>query len=130
MAAPIAGEGDRIVGVDTHIVLVPTPGGPAPTPVPMPFAGKLSEQLSASTFVDNKGAALKGSVARNQPQHVPTGGSFENPPSNRGEIKTGSDTVYIDNKEVARAGDTAATCNDPVDAPVGVVIAQGTVFAG
>ena len=118
------------MGVDTHIVLVPTPGGPAPTPVPMPFSGKLSQALSATTFVDNEAAAVKGSVAQNQPQHVPTGGPFETPPSNRGEIQTGSATVHIDNKAVARAGDAALTCNDPADAPNGVVIAQGTVFAG
>lgn len=130
MGAPVAKEDDRVVGVDTHIVLIPTPGGPAPTPVPMPFSGKLSEQLSATTFVDNKAVAVKGSAARNQPDHVPAGGPFEKPPSNRAEIKTGSATVHVDDKNVARAGDTALTCNDPADAPNGVVIAAGTVFAG
>ena len=130
MGAPVAKEDDRVVGVDTHIVLVPTPGGPAPTPVPMPFSGKLSQKLSATTFVDNKAAAVKGSVAQNQPEHVPMGGPFERPPSNRGEIQTGSGTVHIDNQDAARAGDTALTCNDPADAPKGIVIAQGTVFAG
>jgi hypothetical protein len=31
---------------------------------------------------------------------------------------------------VARAGDSATTCNDPVDLPVGVVVAVSTVQAG
>jgi hypothetical protein len=30
----------------------------------------------------------------------------------------------------ARNGDTATTCNDPSDLPVGQVIAVGTVFIG
>jgi uncharacterized Zn-binding protein involved in type VI secretion len=30
----------------------------------------------------------------------------------------------------ARNGDTAQTCNDPVDLPIGKVIAMGTVFIG
>jgi hypothetical protein len=30
----------------------------------------------------------------------------------------------------ARNGDTAMTCNDPVDLPVGKVVAVGTVFIG
>src|SRR5262249_11732999 len=129
MAAPIAKEDDRVVGVDTHIVLVPTPGGPAPTPIPLPFSGTLSQGLSTTTYIDNTAVALQGSVAQNQPEHVPVGGTFERPPSNRAEIQGGSATVHVDNKPVARGGDAALTCNDPTDAPNGVVIAQGTVFA-
>jgi uncharacterized Zn-binding protein involved in type VI secretion len=130
MGKPIAKEDDRIVGVDIHIVLVPSGSGTTPTPTPMPFSGKISQQLSPTIFVDNKAAAVKGSVAENQPAHVPTGGSFQKPPSNRGTIDSGSGTVFMDNQEVARAGDTAKTCNDPADAPKGLVVAQGTVFAG
>jgi uncharacterized Zn-binding protein involved in type VI secretion len=49
---------------------------------------------------------------------------------NQGEIITGSATVLINGKPAARAGDTARTCNDPVDLPVGTVIAVGTVLIG
>jgi hypothetical protein len=31
---------------------------------------------------------------------------------------------------VARAADTVRTCNDPTDAPVGQIIAAGTVLMG
>ena len=40
---PIAKEGDQVVGTDTHIVMIPSPGGPVPTPLPHPFVGQLDE---------------------------------------------------------------------------------------
>ena len=36
MGQPAAKQGDQIVATDTHIVLVPSPGGPVPTPLPHP----------------------------------------------------------------------------------------------
>jgi uncharacterized Zn-binding protein involved in type VI secretion len=45
-------------------------------------------------------------------------------------IAVGSPTVTINGKAAARMGDTARTCNDPADAPVGHVIAAGTVMIG
>lgn len=48
------------MGVDTHIVLVPTPTGPLPTPMPSPFRGPLTGALSGSVFVDEQAAAVKG----------------------------------------------------------------------
>jgi len=136
MGAPGAKEGDKINGVDTHIVLVPSPAGPVPTPTPLPFAGTISEQVAATVFVQNKAAATEGSVARNQPAHVPPGGSFLKAPSNQARVFKGSTSVFFEDKPAARMGDPALTCNDPADAPNGtvVVIADagglGTVFVG
>ncbi len=42
----------------------------------------------------------------------------------------GSATVKINGKMAARNGDTAITCNDPADIPVGKVVAAGTVIIG
>jgi len=42
----------------------------------------------------------------------------------------GSATVKINGKMAARNGDTAKTCNDPVDAPIGAVMAVSTVMIG
>ncbi len=42
----------------------------------------------------------------------------------------GSATVQVGGKAAARSGDTATTCNDPADMPVGLVVAAGTVFIG
>ena len=130
MGQPIAKEDDKVVGVDTHIVMIPSPGGPVPTAIPMPFVGKLSQELATSAFVDGKAVAVKGSVAENEPKHIPTGGPFQKQPADRGTIETASSSVFVDGKEVARAADTVKTCCDPADAPNGVIIAVATVFAG
>ena len=76
MGLPVAKLGDQIVGLDTHVVLVPSPGGPIPTPVPMPFSGQLDGNLCASVEIDNKPVATKGSTATNQPPHMPAGGAI------------------------------------------------------
>lgn len=130
MSAPAAKLGDKIVGIDTHHILVPSPAGPVLTPMPMPFNGQLIDGLSDSVSIDNMPAATKDSAALANPPHMPAGGPFQKPPANRGTVMMGSTTVFIDSKPVARAGDTAMTCNDPADAPQGVIVATGTVFVG
>ena len=122
--------GDRVVAVDTHILLVPSPAGPITTPTPAPFDGKLVENLCSTVLIDNMPVATEGSVALNTAPHVPTAGPFQRPPTNRAKIKMGSDTVWAGGSRVARLGDTAETCNDPQEAPLGVVIANGTVKVG
>ncbi len=130
VSAPAAKLGDKVVGIDTHNLLIPSPAGPVLTPTPMPFNGPLTDGLSTTVTIDNMPAATKDSAALTIPPHIPAGGPFQKPPANRGTVMNGSTTVFIDNKGVARAGDTAMTCNDPVDAPQGVVVATGTVFVG
>lgn len=132
MGNPIARQGDQVVAVDTHIVMVPTPGGPVPTPLPHPFSGQLDGALSSSVKANGKAVATVDSTATNQPSHIPTppGTSFQKPPANKGTVMMGSATVKVQGKMVARATDTVKTCNDPVDAPVGQIIAVGTVMVG
>jgi uncharacterized Zn-binding protein involved in type VI secretion len=131
MGQPAAKQGDQIMAMDTHIVIVP--GAPSvPTPLPHPFAGILNGNLSGNVNIMGMPAATVGSTADNAPPHIPTppGTSFQKPPSNKGTVKMGSFTVKINGKMVARNGDIAETCNDPVDLPVGKVIAVGTVMVG
>jgi len=130
MGQPAAKQGDQITAIDTHIILIPSPGGPVPTPLPHPFSGIINSNLSSNVTIMGMAAAMQGSTADNLPPHIPQGGSFQTPPSNRGQIMTGSATVMINGKPAARNGDTAQTCNDPVDQPVGTVIAVGTVLIG
>ncbi len=125
MGQPGAKQGDRVVAVDTHIVLTPSP-----TPVPHPFSGIINENLSSNVKIMGQPAATVDSIANNTPPHVPIGGPFQRPPSNKGKIITGSATVKINGKLAARNGDTAMTCNDPSDLPVGKVVAVGTVMIG
>ncbi|MFO0612093.1 MAG: PAAR domain-containing protein [Polyangiaceae bacterium] len=130
MGQPIAKQGDHVFGVDTHVVMVPSPGGPVPTPMPNPFAGQLTDNLSGTVFVDNKPVAMVDSVANNLPAHLPMGGPFQKPPANKGTVTQGSATVFVDNKGVARRNDPAKCCNDPADQDTGHIVATGTAFCG
>ncbi|UCD08516.1 MAG: PAAR domain-containing protein [Dehalococcoidales bacterium] len=131
MGQPAAKQGDQVTGVDTHIIMVPSPGGPVPTPLPHPFNGILQQGLSTDVMIQGMPAATLNSIAMNTPPHVPQGGPFQKPPMNQGKIMMGSPTVLINGKPAARAGDTALTCNDPADAPVGtVVVVSSTVMIG
>jgi uncharacterized Zn-binding protein involved in type VI secretion len=130
MGQPAAKKGDRIMATDTHIVMIPSPGGPIPTPLPNPFVGEIDGELSQDVNVEGQAAATVGSTATNRPSHIPQGGSFQSPPSDKGTIKMGSTTVFINGKAAARNGDPAMTCNDPADLPVGSVLAVGTVSIG
>jgi len=133
MGQPAAKQGDRVVGTDIHIVMVPAPPGPpVPTPLPHPFVGMLNGGLSSSVKIMGKPAAVVGSTANNTPAHVPTapGTTFQKPPANKATIQRGSMTVKINGKPAARTGDTALTCNDPSDLPAGTVVAVGTVMIG
>jgi uncharacterized Zn-binding protein involved in type VI secretion len=126
MGQPAAKQGDQVVAVDVHVVVI----GLVPTPVPHPFAGVLTGSLSPDVRVMGRAAATLGSTADNTPPHVPLGGPFVKPPTNRGVVIAGSATVRVNGRPLARSGDTALTCNDPVDLPVGSVVAAGTVLAG
>jgi uncharacterized Zn-binding protein involved in type VI secretion len=130
MGMPAAKQGDRVVATDTHIQMVPSPGGPVPTPIPGPFSGVLDGELSTDVNIEGKPAAVLGSTATNTPAHVPSAGPFQKPPSNRATVIAGSATVLINGKPAARSGDTALTCNDPADLPAGTVVAAGTVMVG
>jgi uncharacterized Zn-binding protein involved in type VI secretion len=131
MGQPAAKEGDQIVATDTHIILIPAAAGATvPTPLPHPFTGMIDGELSSDVKIMGKPAATVDSTATNTPSHIPQGGPFQSPPSNKGTIKMGSVTVKINGKDAARNGDMAETCNDPADMPVGQVIAVGTVFIG
>ena len=133
MGQPAAKQGDQIVAIDTHIVMVPAPPGPpVPTPLPHPFTGIINGGLSSDVNIMGLPAATVDSTADNTPPHIPTppGTAFQKPPANKATIKIGSPTVKINGKMSARNGDAAMTCNDPADLPVGQVIAVGTVFVG
>ena len=132
MGQPAATQGDKVMAVDTHILLVPSPGGPVPTPTPHPFSGTLTGALSTTVKIGGKAAAVVGSTATNTPPHIPANPAapFQKPPANKGTVQVGSPTVKINGKAAARHGDTVMTCNDPADQPVGQVIAVGTVLIG
>lgn len=102
MGQPAAKQGDTIAGTDTHITMVPSPGGPVPTPGPYPFNGIIDGNVSPNVNISKMPAATVGSTATNTPPHIPVGGPFQVPPSNKGVIMAGSATVFINKKPAAR----------------------------
>ena len=118
------------MATDIHIVMIPAAPSPVPTPLPHPFTGIIDGELSSDVNIMGMPAATVDSTATNTPSHIPQGGPFQAPPSNKATIKLGSATVKINGKMAARNGDMAMTCNDPTDLPGGTVIAVGTVFIG
>lgn len=130
MGLPAAKQGDKVLATDIHIQMIPSPGGPVPTPLPSPFVGTIDGSLSGDVFIAGMAAATVGSTATNTPSHIPTAGPFQKPPSDKGTIQQGSSSVFINGKAAARMGDPVLTCNDPADTPGGTVMASGTVFIG
>ena len=128
MGLPAAKQGDQVLAEDKH--LIQPPGSTPPVLVPHPFTGVIDGGLSGDVKIMGMAAATRNSTATNTPAHLPIGGSFVKPPSNRATITVGSPTVLINGKPVARNGDPARTCNDPADLPVGKVVAVGTVLIG
>jgi uncharacterized Zn-binding protein involved in type VI secretion len=116
---PAARKTDKVVGSDTHVVMVPSPPG-APVPTPLPghvFSGQIGSKTWSDVRIEGQPAATVGSIARNSPPHVPVppGTSFAKPPSNQGTVSRGSSSVNIHGSAAARLGDPVKTCNDPVD---------------
>ncbi|GAA0953222.1 PAAR domain-containing protein [Kribbella koreensis] len=130
MPQPAAKLGDQVIGTDIHIVLVPASGGSVPTPRSMPFTGRILTGCSTDVLIEGKPAAVHGSVAVNQPPHVPTGGTFAHQPDNRGTLIATGVLVLVNGKPLARAGDKVLTCNDPAPAPTSTIVATGQVLLG
>jgi len=128
MGQPAAKQGDQINATDMH--LIQPPGTAPPVMVPHPFIGIIDGGLSTDVNIMGMPAATMNSTATNTPPHIPQGGTFIKPPTNRATIMIGSPTVFINGKMAARNADTAMTCNDPADLPAGTIAAVGTVFIG
>ncbi len=123
MSKPAAKKGDSVKAVDQHVIQPPAPA--PPVLVPHVFNGILDKNLSPDVKINNQPAATVGSIATNQPSHVPQGGTFVIPPTNMANVMMGSTTVLINNKPAARLGDPAMTCNDVPGPPMGKVVVMG-----
>jgi uncharacterized Zn-binding protein involved in type VI secretion len=130
MGQPAAKQGDMVVGVDIHIFNLPSPSGTVPTPLPSPFSGQIDQGCIDSVKVMGQAVAVKGSVAHNQPPHMPQGGPLANPPSNDGSVMMASTTVLAGGKGIARNGDPVQSCMDAGWASQPKIIAVSTVMVG
>jgi uncharacterized Zn-binding protein involved in type VI secretion len=131
--------GDEIVATDTHIVLLQPPPPGRTTQLKYAFRGPISGAVSANVFFEGKAAATVGSTAISKPHiparsvvpHSPIAIAFVMPPTHLGVVSSGSDTVRVNGKPVARNKDRAQTCNDPEGMKeVGTVEASSSVRIG
>ena len=133
MGQPAAKQGDQMVAVDIHIVMVPSITGVIPTPLPHPFSGIFDTSLSTDVNIMGMPAATEGSIATNQPPHIPTppGVAFQIPPTNQGKVVMGSTSVFINGKGAARVGDLSETCQDPApNQAAQIIVPFSTVLIG
>ena len=125
----MAAQDDRVMGMDVHIMVIPSGPGTTTVPLPHPFMGKLDDGLSDDVIIGDKKAALKGSKARHDDSmHLQLPGTikFQNNPKKDGEITGGtSPTVKINGKEAAVIGSLVTTCNDIGARNNSTVIAAG-----
>jgi len=116
-----------VVGLDTHIIMIPSINGEVPTPIPHPFTGQLKEKLEDCVKIGYKKVAVKGSVAKHGTGHIPQGPRFQSQPKNKGEITGGTEpSVKVKGKEIAVLGSSVSTCSDVGERENSKVIAAGT----
>jgi len=126
MSRAAAKKEDGVRAHDLHIEIVQG----MPVVVLHEFDGTLASDLSPDVIIEHKPAATIQSVATNHPPHVPHSGAFQKEPRNEGTVVTGAAAVLVNHKPLARDGDRVLTCNDPMNLPVGVISAFGTVKVG
>lgn len=125
----MAAQDDRVMGMDVHIMVIPSGPSTTTAPLPHPFMGKLDDGLSDDVSIGDKKAALKGSKAKHDDSmHLQLPGTikFQNNPKKEGEVTGGtSPTVKINGKETAVIGSLVTTCNDIGARNNSTVIAAG-----
>jgi hypothetical protein len=115
---PAAKHFDPVLGVDIHIILIPTPVGPVPTPLPHPFVGIIMDPfdyapiIGATVMVNNIPRAQAGTAGIAVPPHIPMGGPFAKPPGNECEMFMGSTIVEVDGDAFSYLALPAISCHD------------------
>ncbi|NUP09131.1 MAG: hypothetical protein HOW73_24030 [Polyangiaceae bacterium] len=129
--------GDPVLGIDVHLVVIPSPPGTAP--LPHPFVGAVFDPIGAAVgaavsavlggggpvFVNGLPTGNTGTEAMNVP-HFPTPPGTapapgDAPPDNEGTLLTGSKTVKFAGSSQSRELSQAISCSFPIDLPTSVV---------
>ena len=125
----IAVEGDKVMGMDTHIMVVPAGNTTTTVPLPHPFIGKLKDKLAKDVTIKDKKCAVKDSVAKHDDSmHMQLPGTikFQNNPKKEGKVTGGtSSKVKIEGNEAAVIGSQVTTCNDMGMQNNSTIIAMG-----
>ena len=150
MAGPSAATwGDLVIGVDMHVVMVPTPGGPVPVPLPHPYLGLVGDPMGAAvgaftstlislctgsppsppkgiTLINGLAAATTNDTATNLTllPHLPMppGALLQKQPDGTASLPLGSQTVVYGGGSAVRLGEIARSCADPVPLPTSTVV--------
>jgi RHS repeat-associated protein len=137
---PAAKFGDIVIGVDLHMVMVPTPAGPVPTPLPHVFQGVVYDPAGAAigaglsaafgggglVLVNGLPAGNTGMEVKGTP-HLPTppgtGFAPNDVPDHQGTLVTGSKTVSFSGSSAARLTSLVSSCNFPLNLPTSTCLA-------
>ncbi len=109
---------DPLVGIDTHITLIPSPAGPIPTPLPNPYIGIVFDpmdyvpMLGATVYINGLPRGIAGGSGQALPPHIPLAGPFAKPPTNESEIFMGSSTVVVDGSPQSYLALPVLSCQD------------------
>lgn len=109
---------DPILGIDVHIILIPTPAGPVPTPLPNPYVGMAMDPfdyaplIGGTVYVNGMMRAQAGTGGVATVPHIPMGGPFgPPPPTNESEVFMGSMTVASDGDAQSYFGLPVLSCS-------------------
>lgn len=112
---------DPVMGVDIHIVMIPTPAGPVPTPLPHPFVGMIMDPMDyvpkvGATVMVNKTPRGNSTTAGmlGTKVHIPMGGPFQMAPTIGHDSNNffGSPRVTADGSYFSASGFMVMSCND------------------
>ena len=112
MGQPACVMGDKVTAIcAVHMIPNPASGAPQPGP-PMPFSAPLLQNLSTTVTIQGKPVAVVGSSGVNTPPHVGLHPSdpFMVPTTQMATVTSGSSSVLVDGKPMARTGAAAAVC--------------------
>lgn len=114
MGTPAIVMGDKITGIcPNHLIIGPL-GVPTPAPA-LPFSSPLTLGLCQTVLIHNKPAAVVGSSGMNLPPHVGLHPSdpFMAPPTQIGQVVSGSPTVLFGGQPAASVSATCTMCVAP-----------------
>lgn len=109
---------DPLVGLDIHIILIPSPAGPIPTPLPHPYVGMVLDPfdyapfIGATTYINGLPRGQAGTAGIALPPHIPMGGPFAKPPTNESELFMGSAIVCTEDEPQSFLGCMVLSCHD------------------
>ncbi|GEQ86163.1 type IV secretion protein Rhs [Patiriisocius marinistellae] len=112
---------DPVLGVDIHIVMIPSPAGPIPTPLPHPFVGMILDPMDyvpvigATVMVNKKPRGNSGTAGMlGSKVHIPMGGPFMMAATIGHDSANffGSNRVNADGSYLSASGFMVMSCND------------------